>query len=205
MSTIKKTKKGGYQADVRNKDGKRLRMTFSKKSEADAFCSKIENEKHQLKLIGAGLAKKRINIQSAIETAIEEKSSLAPKTYSKYKNVYQILGNFAEGKKIITLNDFSIDNADEYKRVLTSSSASPKTINFYLNAAKSLFRDYVLRNELSLNPFDHIRLERIQKKTLLQRDDDYYSTEEIEAFFNQPMLANLQECIHCIILYRYEI
>ena len=63
-----------------------------------------------------------------------------------------------------------------------SSDASPKTINFYLNAAKSLFREYVLRNELTLNPFDHIRLERIQKKTLLQRDEDYYSTKKSNPF-----------------------
>jgi len=162
-------------------------MTFNKKSEADAFCAKIEYEKHQLKLIGAGLIKKRIDFNSAIKTAIEEKSSLAPKTYSKYKNVYQILENFAVQKEITTLNEFTIQNADEYKRVLTSSNASSKTINFYLNAAKSLFREYVLRNELSFNPFDHIRLERVSKKTLLQRDNDYYSVEEIKAFFAQSM------------------
>ena len=165
-------------------------MTFSKKSEADLFCAKIENEKYELKLIGAGLIKKRIKFNSAISAALAEKSSLAPKSYAKYKNVYQILENFAAQKKITTLNEFTIQNADEYKRALMSSDASPKTINFYLNAAKSLFSEYVLRNELTLNPFDHIRLERIQKKTLLQREDDYYSAEEIEAFFNQPMLAN---------------
>jgi integrase/recombinase XerD len=188
MSSIKKTKKGGYQADVRDKDGKRLRMTFNKKSEADAFCTKIEYEKHQLKLIGAGLIKKRIDFNSAIKTAIEEKSSLAPKTYSKYKNVYQILENFAVQKEITTLNEFTIRIADEYKRVLTSSDASPKTVNFYLNAAKSLFKEYVLRNEIPFNPFDHIRLQRVKKKTLLERENDYFSAEEINAFFAQPML-----------------
>ena len=190
MSTIKKTKKGGYLADVRDKDGIRLRKTFSKKSEADLFCAKIENEKYELKLISAGLIKERIKFNSAISAALAEKSSLAAKTYSKYKNVYQILENFAAQKKITTLNEFTIQNADEYKRVLMSSDASPKTINFYLNAAKSLFREHVLRKELTLNPFDHIRLERIQRKTLLQREDDYYSTEEIKAFFAQPILDN---------------
>ena len=117
MSTIKKTKKGGYQADVRNKDGKRLRMTFSKKSEADLFCAKIENEKYDLKLIGAGLIKEKVKFNSAISAALAEKSSLAPKSYAKYKNVYQILENFAAQKKITTLNQFTIQNADEYKTV----------------------------------------------------------------------------------------
>ncbi len=49
----------------------------------------------------------------------------------------------------------------------------------------------MLRNELTLNPFDHIRLERIQKKTLLQREDDYYLAEEIEAKYVHQYLLEL--------------
>ena len=185
--TVRKMKNGKYQTDVHDQNGKRIRMVFQRKTEAMTFCTKIEKEKHELRLFGTGLIKKQISLVSAIQEAIKEKESLATKSYAKYKNVYLTFEKFVNVNNLINVNEFNTIYADEYKKVLTSSGAKAKTINFYLVAIKSLFKELVLRDMILRNPFDHIKMERVKTKTLLERENDYYSSEEIKNFFSQDM------------------
>jgi integrase/recombinase XerD len=187
MSTIRKTKGGNYQTDVIDQNGKRIRMVFTRKTEAQAFCTKVEKEKQEFWLYKAGLIKRRVTLTSAIQDALKEKESLAHRTYTKYKCIFSTLENFVKQNKLNYVNEFTTIHADEYKKALQSSGAAAKTINAYLAAAKGLFKDLVLRDLILRSPFDHVKLERVNGKSLLDRENDYFSTEEIKSFFSQEM------------------
>ncbi|MBX3006939.1 MAG: tyrosine-type recombinase/integrase [Melioribacteraceae bacterium] len=187
MSTIRKLTNGNYQVDVTNYEGKRLRLTFSKKSDALALCSTIEKEKIDFKLVHHGVRRAKIKIANSIEEIILEKKSLAPKSYVKYKNVYETFHEFTKSKGLIYINDITSIHAEEFRKILTSSNISPKTINFYLTAAKSLFHSYVLKDVLAKNPFAPVKNEKVRRKTLLEREDDYFNNTEIANFFTQSM------------------
>jgi integrase/recombinase XerD len=187
MSKIRKLGNGGYRVDVTTYEGIRLRPTFPRKEDASDYIAKVEKEKLDFKLERHGVRRRKIKFSDAIDSAILEKKSLAKKSYVKYKYVFEILLDFTDAKGLKHINEFTSSHADEFKKVLTGSNASPKTINFYLTAIKSLFKEHVLRDIILKNPFDHVKLERVKQKTLLEREEDYYDTSEITAFFLQTM------------------
>jgi site-specific recombinase XerD len=187
MSKIRTLKNGKYQVDVTNYEGKRIRLTFSKKTDASAYCAKIDNEKHNFKLVHHGVLKQKLLLSQVIDDAILEKKPLAIKSYMKYKNVYKTLNEFMLVKGVVYINDVTGTHADEFKKMLVSSDISAKTINFYLTTVKSLFEQYVLKDILTKNPFASVKNERVKKKTLLEREEDYYSSTEIISFFSQEM------------------
>jgi len=188
MGTIKKLKNGKHKVDVRDANGNRIRKIFDNRSDAAAFISKIGMEKYKGKLAKAGLDTTPAQFEVVINEAVKGKESLAPKSLSKYKGVYTVFQKFISETSISLVSDFSRAHADSFKDVLVASGASPKTINFYLMAVKSLFKDLVLRDLIDKNPFDHVKLERLKRKNLLDRADDYYDEKEIKAFFAESML-----------------
>ena len=187
MSKIRRLVSGKYRVDVTNFEGKRTRYTFSSKTEASAFCALIDKERFDFKLVQHGIIRKKVKLSEAIEKAIAEKKSLAKNSYVKYKFVFETILKFTKTKGLKNINDFTSSHADEFKCVLRQSNVSPKTANFYLTAIKSLFREYVLSDNILKNPFDSLKLERVKQKTLLERDDDYYNNLEISSFFSQEM------------------
>ncbi|MCX6170133.1 MAG: tyrosine-type recombinase/integrase [Ignavibacteriales bacterium] len=187
MSKIRKLENGGYRVDVTTFEGIRLRPTFPRKEDASDYIATIEKEKLDFKLERHGVRRRKIKFSDAIDSAILEKKSLANKSYVKYKYVFETLLEFADANGLKHINEFTTSHADEFKKVLMQSNASPKTINFYLTAIKSLFKEHVLRDIILKNPFDSVKLERVKQKTLLEREEDYYDTSEITAFFLQEM------------------
>jgi integrase len=174
-------------ADVLDIFGKRIRKVFPTKQLAQAYCTNIDKEKYEFFLHGGGLTRKPVSLSFAIEEAIKSKLPLAPKSYMKYKSVYTTFEEYTKTRKLTYLREFTSADADKFRDILTSSDASAKTINFYLLAIKALFKEYVLKGLLVRNPFDHIKLERVKNKSLLEREEDYYSSEEIKNFFSQEM------------------
>ena len=187
MSKIRKLKNGKYQVDVTNYEGKRIRLTFSKKTEALAFCAHIDKEKHDFKLVRHGVRRWNILFSQVIDDAILEKKPLAIKSYMKYNNVYNTLNDFMTAKGVIYLNEITVVHAEGFKKMLVTSDISAKTINFYLTTVKSLFEQYVLKDILLKSPFASVKNERVKKKTLLEREEDYYSNPEITFFFSETM------------------
>ena len=62
---------------------------------------------------------------------------------------------FCSNEKIINMEDFTRDHADKFWSVLSSSSATAKTTNFYLMAVKALFDNEINRDRLIKSPFSH--------------------------------------------------
>lgn len=200
MGQIRKLKNGCYQCDVRDKDGNRFRPTFKRRDEALLFISKTEEEKHQHRISKMGLVKSPVLLKTVISSSIKEKSSLAPKSFQKYKHVYEILEQFINKNELTLVSEFTRRHADEFKEALVNSGVSAKTVNFYLMAIKSVFKELVVRQNIEINPFDHIKLERVKKKSLLDREDDYYNEEEIKAFFKVKMESSYRNAFQGLFL-----
>lgn len=187
MSKIRSLKNGKYQVDVTNYEGKRFRLSFSKKTEASAFGAKIETEKHDFKLVRHGVLKQKLLLSQVIDNAILEKKPLAIKSYVKYKNVYQTFCDFMVAKGVVYLNEITVIHAEDFKKMLATSNISAKTINFYITSIRSLLNEYLLKDVLVKNPFITVKNERVKRKTLLEREEDYYSNAEIISFFSEKM------------------
>jgi site-specific recombinase XerD len=183
MGTIRKTSSGKFQADVRNKDGKRKRKTFADKDRAEQWSLMIESEKNTMKLAKTGLEFIPTPLSSFIDQAIKSKESLAPKSHTKYKGVFELFNGFVEMEKIKYATDFSRKHADKYRDIIINTNASAVTKNFYLSTIKALFKDLVDRDLILKNPFSHIKMERKKNKTMLEREEEYYTESEIMAFF----------------------
>lgn len=184
---IRKLKNGRFQVDVWDTNGKRIRKNFPKWAEAKAYETHLEKEKQDERLVKHKVGRKKIELSEAISEAIKSKEPLAKKSYDKYKSVFKTFEEFVVSKGILNVNDFTADDADEFRNILTSSEAAPKTINFYLDTVKALFHEYVERDTIAKSPFSHIKRVRLKKKTLLEREEDYYSADEIRSFFKQAM------------------
>ena len=172
MGSIRKTANGKYQGDVRDINGKRIRRCFRKKEEACAFNVKIEEEKRVHRLANLGVIRFPIGFDKIISEAICSKDALAPKSRIKYKRAFLLFGEFLEKYNIKLLSDFTRTHADSFKEILLANNLAPKTINFYLTAIKSLFNDLEKRDLIDKNPFDHVKMERLKRKNLLDREDD---------------------------------
>ena len=187
MGEIRKTASGKFQADVRNKQGQRFRKTFTERKEAQKYISMIEDEKYTMKLAKAGLERMPAPLPALIDQAIKSKEPLAPKSYTKYKNTFMVFKNFVINEGISFAADFTRSHADQFREIITGTTAAAKTKNFYLTAIKSLFRDLVDRDIILKSPFSHIKMERKRNRTMLERDEEYYTQKEIWAFFTVQM------------------
>ena len=81
--------------------------------------------------------------------------------------------NFLFNNRIVWAGDFTRDHADELRAILVNSGVKPKTINFYIVTAKALFTDLFKTVYVLKNPFDHVKMEKIKKKTMKVLEDDY--------------------------------
>ncbi|MFA7420570.1 MAG: site-specific integrase [Melioribacteraceae bacterium] len=200
MGTIRKTNSGKYQADVRDANGKRIRATFSDKNRANQFILDNEKEKNNHKLTKLGLEKLPTPFPNIIEQAITSKQSLAPKSVTKYTHIYRFFETFLMSESINFVGDFSRNHADKYREQIITSTASVKTKNFYLSVIKSLFQNLVNRDIIVKNPFSHINMERKRNKTLIERENDYYTAKEIISFFKEVKKSHYRNAFYALFL-----
>lgn len=191
MGQILKTPAGSFQITVNDIHGKRIRKTFRFMKDAKAYISKIENPKHQYMLETNNLKKRRITFDKAIEDFLHTKSSLAPKTITKYSFTMKQFGHFLGAVNVNFLDEFTSDHGtllqNQLKKEITEAngnkfSANPKTVNGFMSMIKSLFSDEVAKEHITRNPLVHIK-----NLKEVKTPPEYYSLNEINDFFKVDM------------------
>jgi len=191
MGTIIKTEAGSFHISVHKWTGERVRKTFERRSAAEAFISKIENEKHQRKLVAANLKIKRILFTSAISEFQISKSQLRPKTISKYKFIFTQFEKFITALDIVYVDEFTPDNGTLLRRELMRGknnsngeeiTASPKTINGFMSVIKALFKDEVNKGHINRSPLQHLNNLKEESPR-----PEYYTSVELRKFFAVDM------------------
>lgn len=126
--------------------------------------------------------------------AIEDFENSMTNKYKKYKAVIKFFRQFGEAINIKFLDEFKLEQAERFYNLLIAErelekgnhkvilKAKPKTINFYITAVKELFKREILKDHIQRSPFAHIKNLKVDKPR-----PEYYTKEEIQAFFNQPM------------------
>lgn len=191
MGAIKKTKAGNYQASAYDVRGVRHRKTFNKQAEAQAFINKIESDKYDRKLVGAKLKKSRVSFDSALEDYLLTKTGLAKKTITKYEFTISQFKEFISSLKLFYVDQFTPDHGTLLFNVLVQGNIDsngntvkpkPKTVNHFLQMIRSFFTLEVEKGHIDRNPLIHI-------KNLKEENPrpEFYTEEELEAFFKQEM------------------
>ncbi len=192
--SIKRTPKNKYALDMRDVYGNRIRLEFERKQDAQAYEAKINKEKYDIKLNNLSIIKKRYLIEECLNDFRASKTNLRPKSYQRYSGIILEIINFVKAMKINYLDEFTSDHATLFYNELIKErtidkgnhtvkmKAAPKTINFYLMVLKSFFKQELIRDHIAKNPTLHIKNLKEENKR-----PDFYTPEELESFFNQPM------------------
>ncbi|MGE5679884.1 MAG: tyrosine-type recombinase/integrase [Bacillota bacterium] len=196
---IRRNKNGTYTADVYDYKGERLRETFIKKAEAEAFVSKHETVKRNMRLVNAKLKKFRPMMDKALDEFSNTKNNLSPKSVQKYQFHIKQIRYFCDAMKIIYVDDFTPDHATRlYEELIAEKpdpkgnrdkmmKAQPKTVNAFLATLKAFFRDEVIKGHIDRSPVLHLKNLKLMKKR-----PDYYSEQELSKLFSQQMHPNLR-------------
>lgn len=187
MSKIIKLSNGNYRIQVYDKYGTRHRLIFNKKYEAEAYIRKIETEKNDDKLVRAKIYLARVTFEKAYEDFWAGKLMLAPKSVQKYNAIIKQIDKFRISQGLEYIDEFDRHHADLFKTLLVESSAAAKTINTYIMCLKAIFIEQINRDNIVHNPTGHLKSVPKPSKTLLQREEEYYSEDEIKKFFNQKI------------------
>lgn len=194
MGNITKLPNGKYKTTVYDIYGKRHRMTFVRKSEADAYISNIEIQKHESKLIRNKLRKERVPILTALDNFNASKIDLRFKTRQKYNNFTKQFKLFINAVNVQYVDEFTTDHATLLFNELIREKVDPKgntdkivkpssrTVNYYLRTARTFFNVEVLNGHIDKNPLRAIKNLRVEKKP-----PEFYTKEEINNFFSQKM------------------
>ncbi len=185
MSSIKKLTNGQYRIQVYDQYGKRHRRTFPKRYEAETYIRKIESEKNEDRLVRAKLIKSRVSFEKAFKDFWGNRINISAKTIQKYKTELEQIDNFRCSQNLEYIDEFTREHADIFKTLLVESGAAPKTINSYLMRLKTVFKEQVNRDNLTRDPTSHLVSIPKRQKTMLQREQEYYTENEIKAFFEQ--------------------
>jgi len=199
MSTRRKTN-GKFIADVYDEFGERHPKTFNTKAEAKAFEASLTKEKYENRLIKTKLKKKRYLFEEQLKHFELSKQELRPGSIKRYKFIINQIRVFGETMGVIYVDQFTPDHATRFKEELTRErkdpthntnrmvTAKPKTINFYLATIKAFFQHEYIQGHIATNPLLHIKNMRIEKKKA-----DYYSINELKAFFAQEMCIEYRQ------------
>ncbi len=200
MGSIRKTPSGKFITDVRDYTGKRIREVYDKHKYAKAFVDRTENEKSQHKLIQRGLLNKRSSFSNTISEFLAQKKELKDKSKKKYKRALKQFELFCEKEKLEYTIDFTRENADKFWKTITNTEAEAKTVNFYLMVVKSLFKYEINKDRLTVNPFSHINPLKEKTKSQIEREEEYFTEEEIKSFFNVKMRSNDRQVFETLLL-----
>ena len=191
MGTITKTKAGNFLLTAYNEYGKRIRKTFKLKKDATALLAKTEEQKRQRELVNSKLTRKRVSIDAAIRDFLNSKSSLSPKTITKYNFTFKQFQYFLDSIGINYIDEFTSDHATTLQSKLMEGRAddsgnvvipSPKTVNGFISIIKALFKDEVNKAHIDRNPFAHIKNLKEEKPR-----PEFYTVDELNSFFSVDM------------------
>lgn len=194
MGRINKLKNGRYKVDVHDQSGQRLRPTFDRRGEAEAFIAKIEAAKNEKKLAGKALRKKKVTFESAIQDFLNSKSDLRESSIRKYNYVINQFKSFVEALGITYVNDFTTHHATLLFHEIIKEKPDPKgstdrilkpkpkTVNFFLMTFREFFQNEVIKGTITKSPMLHVKNQKVEKK-----HPEYYSESELQKFFSQEM------------------
>jgi integrase/recombinase XerD len=191
---IKQTANGNYLVDYRDLNGVRCKRTFRTKREAEAFDGSIKLQKYEERLVKSGVKTARYLIEQAVDDFLLTKSDLRETTKKKYSFVIAELKKFAFALNIKFVDEFTPDHATLlYNELIREketirgkkkirAKAKPKTVNFFLSSVKAFFQQEYIKDHIKRNPMLHIKNLRVER-----RRPEFYTREELKAFFSQPM------------------
>lgn len=200
MGQIRKLSSGKYQADVFDSFGKRLRRNFLKKTDAQAYINLIEKVKYDTKLTNLNLIRKRKSITEAIDEARVSKDSLSKNSIKKYHNVFHQFELFILNNKLVWVDEFLPEHATLFSELLKDSNAASKTVNFYLMTIKAIFQDLLNMDYIQKNPFAHVKNMKSTIRTLKQREEEYYTENEILALLKVEVEQEYKEALLALYL-----
>ena len=184
---ITRLKTGRYRVQIYDEFGVRRRHSFAKKGDAEAYLAKVVKAKRDKELLRHKLAKRRIPFEQVIADYWSNKTLLSLKTRQKYQCELRFVEDFIQHYKVTYLDEFKREHADLFRDVLIANSASPKTVNSYIARLKALLNEQVDRDNLVKSPASHLKNVPLKRKTLLEKEGEYYTEDEVRVFFLQKM------------------
>ena len=191
---IRQKPNGNYLVYTRDLNGSRIKRTFRTKREAEAFESSIKLQKYENRLINNGVKPARYHFSQAADDFVLTKSDLRETTKRKYLFVITELKKFAAAFNIIYIDEFLPDHATLLYNELIKAKETirgkknikvrtkPKTVNFFLTTVRAFFQHEYVKDHIKRNPMLHIKNLRVER-----RRPEFYTREELKAFFSQPM------------------
>ena len=180
-----------YTVDYR---GRKVRLRFDRREDAEALQDKIRQEKYEKKLVGVGLRKARHSIKECLEDYRATKALLRPKSVQKYTAIIKQFGHYCEKMSIKYIDEFSPEYATLFYNELVKEitlikngkeevvRSAPKTINFYIQTVKGFFQEEVIKDHLMKSPMLHVKNVKVSNKK-----PDFYTIEELNKIFSQEM------------------
>jgi integrase len=191
---IKRLKNGKWWLYTVDEYGEKVRLTFEKKTDAEAKERQIKQRVYDSKLVKAKLRKQRYSFDKAIDEFELTKADLRPGSRKRYKSIIQQLRFFIEALNLKYVDEFTSDHGTLLYNELQKArldpkgntdkvvKANPKTINMYIQVTKAFFRGEVIKGHIKANPVLHLKNLRVEKKK-----PEYYTDEELKRFFSQSM------------------
>ena len=187
---------GRYQTEMHEGDGKKRRRTHPTKKAADVYIAKTLHARYESRMNGGRKTPVRYKMLDAINDFEKSKERLKrrPATLKRYRPIFEQLRIFVQQHGIEYLDEFTPDHGTMLFNALTEprvdprgntdvvSVAAPKTVNIFLQTVKGLFLEEVRRGHIRKNPLAHV-----QNLPLPRKKPEYYTREELAAFFAVEM------------------
>lgn len=185
---------GFYQTEMHEGDGIKRRRLHRNRKIADAFIAEMLHQRFENKKHGGAKRPLRYLMTDAIADFEATKRDLRSASIKRYKPIFEQLRIFVRLHEITFIDEFTPDHGTALFNALTAPRrdpkgstdrilrAAPKTVNLFLQTIKGLFEDELRKGHINRNPLAHVR-----NLPLERSKPEYYSKEELKAFFRVPM------------------
>ncbi len=202
-----KKENGRWEVDIRTWDGKRIQRTFDTLTEARNFEASVILKKATQKQINNGLRPPRYNIIEELKIHSVPKTHLRPRSRQKFDAEINVLKIFFNAYGIEYLDQCTSELMDRFFYELIKKrkdsrrksdvlvKAAPKTVNSYLATAKAFFKYEIDKGFITKNPMAHIKNLKLEK-----RPPEFYTEQELEAFFAQDMPDDYRDAFTCFLM-----
>ncbi len=191
---IKQKKNGKYLVDARDEYGTRIQRTFKTKTDARAFEGDLYKKKYELLLVKSSLRETRYPFEQALDDFLLTKSELRKTSIKKYTHFVKQLKLFASAIGIAYVDEFTPDHGTLFYNELVKEKLDPtgntkrmlkpkpKTVNFFIQSARSFFNQELIKDHIKKNPLLHIKALKVEKPK-----PEFYTVDELKIFFQQEM------------------
>jgi len=191
---INQKRNGKFLVDVRNEYGTRIQRTFKTKTDARAFEGDLFKKKYELLLDKRSLREKRYPLEQALDDFLFSKSELRKTSIKKYTHFVKQLKLFASAIGIAYVDEFTPDHGTLFYNELVKEKLDPtgntkrmmkpkpKTVNFFIQSARSFFNQELIKEHIKKNPLLHIKTLKVEKPK-----PEFYTVDELKIFFQQEM------------------